>query len=519
MASRRITVLIVFLSSSLPWSGEAFSNPSGCPYGSYTSSSVGGCTQHSTQSHPFKRKKSRHAATFRTPSALLLRESLREGGQRRKQRIATVAKGANSSRNRRWHRRLFSKLLLRQDATPAVTPLRMTVMDEETEALLDSIAMYSEELILGDFDSITPSDVLSEAVFSDKVIQEDKSKEAAISSMSASMVDSEFYDVAISPAPRTSQTRISNPTNKSSRSSRSRSLSFPRLLAALFEKILTSRVVNNALEEPENFRVEVEPLENTMSRLLLKGQFRANAKISTGRLVFRPIRFSKGTLELEEVTLNLLGFLQQPTSQPKSSDMKKDSTKQTTGDGVVRYPKQFDIHVQDLTMTRHDLLFSPCVKNGLRRLLINILKDRGVQSSSIRITSIDILSSGKISCVGDAKTHFGSPIPFEVRSGISFANRGHVLTFPGLEVSLNRDLGLFVPVVPTIDLDVGHNAVFRRIRIDGKRKEIQVDASVTITPDRTIRLMKKYVQSSEAFAARFSYDVGQWLTRLGRFTE
>jgi hypothetical protein len=127
--------------------------------------------------------------------------------------------------------------------------------------------------------------------------------------------------------------------------------------------------------------------------------------------------------------------------------------------------------------------------------------------------------SGKISCVGEARTHFGSSIPFEVRSGISFANRGHVLTFPGLEISLNRDIGLFVPVVPTIDLDVGHNAQFRRINIDGKKKQIELDASVTITPDRTIRLMKQYVQSSEAFSSRFAVDVGRWLTELGRFSK
>jgi hypothetical protein len=121
--------------------------------------------------------------------------------------------------------------------------------------------------------------------------------------------------------------------------------------------------------------------------------------------------------------------------------------------------------------------------------------------------------------MGEAKTFFGStPLPFEVRSGISFSNQGHVLTFPGLEVCLNRDIGLFVPVPPTIDLDVGHNARFRRILIDGKRKLVKVDASVTITPDRTIRLMQEYKQSSEAFSARFFYDVGQWLTRVGKFT-
>jgi hypothetical protein len=94
-----------------------------------------------------------------------------------------------------------------------------------------------------------------------------------------------------------------------------------------------------------------------------------------------------------------------------------------------------------------------------------------------------------------------------------------VLTFPGLEVSLNRDIGLFVPVVPTIDLDVGHNAHFRRVVIDGKKKLIKVDASVTITPDRTIRLMQDYVQSSEAFSARFFFDVGRWFTRLGNFSQ
>jgi hypothetical protein len=104
-----------------------------------------------------------------------------------------------------------------------------------------------------------------------------------------------------------------------------------------------------------------------------------------------------------------------------------------------------------------------------------------------------------------------------VRTGISTASRGHVLTFPGLEVALNRDLGLFVPVVPVIDLDIGHNARLRKVDIDGKQKHLRLSASVTITPASTLRL-NDYVQTKEAFAARFSYDVGQWLTKLGKFT-
>ena len=94
-----------------------------------------------------------------------------------------------------------------------------------------------------------------------------------------------------------------------------------------------------------------------------------------------------------------------------------------------------------------------------------------------------------------------------------------MLTFPGLEVSLNRDIGLFVPVHPTLDLDVGHNTKFRSIIIDGRQKRLKIAASVTITPDRTRLLTQDYVQTSEAFSAIFFYDIGQWLTRLGRFSK
>lgn len=78
------------------------------------------------------------------------------------------------------------------------------------------------------------------------------------------------------------------------------------------------------------------------------------------------------------------------------------------------------------------------------------------------------------------------------------------------------DLGLFVPVVPAIDIDVGHNARLREIHIDGLEKRIRLSASVTITPESTIHL-NEYQQASEAFSARFSTDVGQWLTKIGNF--
>jgi hypothetical protein len=403
----------------MPWSGEAFSNPSSTAVRAYESRSTGsavGITPFA-RSYPFaaavvKRKQRhsflsiRHTVSSTKTSTLLLRESLREGGKRRRGATAKATTTANV--NRRWHRRLFSKLLLRQDS-PAVAPLRMAVMDEETEALLDSIAIYNEEFILRDFASIVPNEVLSEVILPKDLTLQDPNSSTTLTSSASAAIDSEFYNVAISPATAT-PTKSSKAETKPRRSSRSKGLSLPRLMAKLIENILTSRVVKHALEVPESFLVEVEPLENSVSRLFMKGQFRANVHISTGRLVFAPIRFSQGTLKLEEVTLNLLGFLQQQQQQhhhqqqsPSQQQQQRkgatdqNSSKCSNGDGgVIRYPKQFDIHVDNLTMSRHDLLFSPCVKNGLRRLLINILKDRGLQSSSIRIMSIDILVSQKL---------------------------------------------------------------------------------------------------------------------------
>ena len=122
-----------------------------------------------------------------------------------------------------------------------------------------------------------------------------------------------------------------------------------------------------------------------------------------------------------------------------------------------------------------------------------------------------------MSCQGEAKTFIGSSHDFEVRTGLGISSRGHVLTFPGLEICLNRDLGFYVPVVPELDLDVGHNARFRHIEIDGRKKQIRLDASVTITPARTIRL-NNYEQSAKAFSAKFHHDVGQWFTELFNFT-
>ena len=152
--------------------------------------------------------------------------------------------------------------------------------------------------------------------------------------------------------------------------------------------------------------------------------------------------------------------------------------------------------------------------------MTRILKRRGIRTVSVELTGIEILRNGKISCKGQASVMGLVPqkIPFDVRSGIDFSCRGHVVTFPGLEISFGPDLGLFVPVLPTMELDIGHNARLREVSIDGDKKLVKFAASVTITPHHTLKLNQDYTQSSDAYAARFSYDVGSWLTRIGRFS-
>jgi hypothetical protein len=258
------------------------------------------------------------------------------------------------------------------------------IMDAETEALMDSIDMYTNddnenrEFILQNFEIVNPEQVLAEVIQSTADIASlSNAQDANI------MIDEEFFDVAIT-APTTAP-------NVQRRTRRSKNLSLPRLVAGLIESVLTNRILKHSLELPEDLSVQVDPMASRLRRLLLRGQLQANVRLCTGRLVFAPIRFSKGKVELEKVTLNLLGFLQQDKRTPQDNQ----SSQKPANKNVVRYPKQFDLHLEDLTMSRHDLLFSPCIKNGLRRLLINILQDRGLQSSSIRITSIDILVSSR----------------------------------------------------------------------------------------------------------------------------
>jgi hypothetical protein len=249
---------------------------------------------------------------------------------------------------------MWLKIIGRESSRES-TALQMQAIDEESEALLESITnTYKEDFILRNFQDITPDMVLTE--------------------VSPSDIDSEFFDVSITQrktAPEPAEDAFSKQT------SALRNISMSRLMGSLFENILTGIIVRNAVEEPEDLLIQAFPRGNVFLRLL-RGRFSTHAKVDVGRLCFPNIRMSKGTLEIKRMTLNVMGFL--PSQRESSS----------------RYLKQFDLHADDFTFSQHDLLFSKCIRNGLQRLLVRILRDRGIQESTIKVTSLDILVSNKL---------------------------------------------------------------------------------------------------------------------------
>jgi hypothetical protein len=211
---------------------------------------------------------------------------------------------------------------------------------------------------------------------------------------------------------------------------------------------------------------------------------------------------SGGRLEAHRLAINLWTFTR---SRPSASKPTKRR----------RYPNQFDFVAHDMVFTQEDLFQSNCIRNGLRRLLVRILRSH-MTLSSVSITSIRILTGGKIAIRGKASTGFGPPVPFEVRSFLDTSSRGHVLTFPGLEVSLGPSL-VFVPVLPEVSLDLGHNAQLTKVHVDDQQAILRVSARATITPHHTLKL-SNYVQAKESYLAPFAVDVGRWLTKVGNFT-
>lgn len=292
-----------------------------------------------------------------------------------------------------------------------------------------------------------------------------------------------------------------------------------------FQNLLTNCFCEWSAEEPQNLQVRCSPTGNAVGQLV-RGQLNCNARADFDRLVFDFIRLSGGSIEGSRLALNLLAFTvdrskqshdTQPSASAKSSTRSKTPGLWESKKLLPRYQAQFDLHANDCIFKEEDLFESSCVRNGLQNLVKRILKRRGIQTASVVLDGISV-QDGKVSVKGEATV--GGVIPtrisFEVRSGINFKHRGHVLTFPGLELSVSPEAGFFVPI-SNVELDIGNNARIRECLLDGEKKQLKVSASVTITPVHTLKLGTAYAQTSDAYSAQF-YDVGRWLTRIGRFS-
>jgi len=356
---------------------------------------------------------------------------------------------------RGWHRRVLKKVF-RRGRNDARLRMKVATMDE---------TQSTESFLRHSFELHSPSTLFPERLNDN---QADLWSPAAL------------QQVTISPMP--TETKDEKTHESGSR------------LGRRFQNVITDLLDRWSKGSHINMEVQCDPSTNLLD--VARGYFCGDASVDFDRIVFGPIRMSGGRIEAHKMGLNLYTFA--PLFK-----------------GGPRFPHAFDFVAKNITFTQEDLFESNCIRNGLRRLLTRILQSRGLRPSTISIDSISILPSGKLSIQGHATNLFGTSLPFEVRSNLGTASRGHVLTFPGLELSLGPSLGIFVPVLPEVTLDLGHKAQLHSINMEGM--EMHVSARVSITPKHTIKL-QNYVQSSQSYSAPFSYDVGRWLTRIGRFS-
>jgi hypothetical protein len=376
---------------------------------------------------------------------------------------------------RGWYRRILSKVTLSrsEDTAPNMMTLD-TLVDEQSTTNFNDHFLAEDSFILQNIEIESPESFVDlqeqEYIFPSADLQE--------------------QEYIFPSADNVNKADVAVPIISESGSP------FTRITRKTFEKILTERLDKWSNGANSNMIVECDPTSNILQ--FMRGQFYCDATINLDRIVFGNFQVSGGQLQAKNFCLNLFSFLRIPLA------------------ASPRYPDQFELHAQSMTLTQEDLWESSCIRNGLRRLMNRILKSKGLSSMDINLQSINILPTGKLSCVGKATSLFSPPITFELRTGVGISGRGHILTLPGLELAISPALGFFVPVIPELTIDLGHNAQLLDIVVDVEKMLIKVSACVTITPEHTLRL-KEYIQSTDAYGAHCFVDVGQWLTRVGRF--
>lgn len=138
--------------------------------------------------------------------------------------------------------------------------------------------------------------------------------------------------------------------------------------------------------------------------------------------------------------------------------------------------------------------------------------------------------NGKISCTGKARPQSGTPVPFEVTTGLKTSPTGRILHFPGIEMHLFPFEGFLPHHKPvfniplhkflSVDLDIGKNANLK-VRLDGERRRMEVSLWALVTPLKLDRDRVECSGREEDYKknAKFYCDFGRWVTKIGRFAE
>jgi len=282
--------------------------------------------------------------------------------------------------------------------------------------------------------------------------------------------------------------------------------------------------------------LKIESDATSRSAVLLRGEM-GNVRATFDRLSFANLKLSGGgTIAAKGLCLNTLSFVP------------------ALGRFVRRWSRAFTLHATDCVLTQEDLRNSRCIRNGLTRLGNRILRsvaasdsggldvvriDRGAR---LAVDAVEIASGrtrtspaqrphqtqATIQIRGVITTILGSTVPFAVRTGLQVSRGGHVVQFPGLRVVLNpgTPLQTVLPLhlVHKVELDLGDRASIDRVVIDGRRKQIRLSATVSVTPGRNGGTAaptrggggggRGRAVAAIVRRAKYACDVGRWLTNL-----
>lgn len=255
------------------------------------------------------------------------------------------------------------------------------------------------------------------------------------------------------------------------------------------------------------------------SAVLLRGEL-GSVRATFDRLSFASLKLSGGgTITATDLNLNTASFVP------------------ALGRFVRRWSHPFTLRATDCVLTQEDLRTSRCIRRGLTNLGNRILRnlaamgdaspldvvriDRGARLS---VSTVEVVDGAQVQIRGIVTTILGSTIPFAVRTGLAVARGGHVVQFPGLRVVLNP--GPLQTVVPLhllhkVELDLGDRASIGKVQIDGRRKQIRLSATVSVTPRGIAAASPRRRGAAVGGAAaaivkraKYACDVSRWLTSL-----